>query len=124
MTKPRMLLYALGIAAAAVLLTRLGFTLALGRPLRFYPAVDVTQAMIVVIPFVVLTMGNISDRAPWRTGLVLTFLLWGYALFDGIRAQASGNVNPNETLGLLLLASPIIISIACIAVYAIGRRAR
>lgn len=56
------------------------------------------------------------------TGLVLTALLWGYALFDGIRVQANDNASPDETLGLLLLASPLIISLACIAAYASTRR--
>lgn len=65
MTKPRMLLYALGIGVVSVLMTRLGFTLALGRPFRFYPTLDVTQLLIVAMPFVVLAMGNIRARVPW-----------------------------------------------------------
>jgi hypothetical protein len=53
----------------------------------------------------------------------LAFALWSYYLFDGVRYQWSGDRSGAKIgLGLVLLASPLLISIACIAAHLVGRR--
>ena len=125
MNKGRMVLLALGIGLAVVGLTSLGFSAATGRPLEGSLEIYLFQLTIVSLPFLVLAMGGVRARRPWLVGLLLTGALWGYYLFEGIRYQLSGDRSgANIGLGLLLLASPLLISIACIATHAIAQRRR
>lgn len=112
MSKLRLVFLALGIGLVVVALTRLGS----GRPLAV-SHLDLMQLMMVSIPFLVLAMGRIRARLPWLTGLALTVALWAWV---SLTNAGPGSASPG--LGLLLLASPLLISIACIAAYAIKRR--
>jgi len=114
MSKLRLVFLALGIALVVVAMTRLGT----GRPLAV-SHLDLMQLMMVSIPFLVLAMGRISARLPWLTGLALTVALW---IWVSLANVGPGSASPG--LGLLLLASPILIAIVCIAVYLQQRRAR
>jgi len=123
MSRLRLVLYALGIGAGGVAFTKLGFAGLTGRPLNFSFTVDLLQMVIVAIPFLVLAMGGVRARLPWLTGLALTAALWGYFLFEGVRYQWSGDTSgANIGLGVIMLASPLLISFACIAAYVIERR--
>ena len=110
MSKLRLVFLALGIGICVVALTRL----ASGRPLAV-SQLDLMQLMMVSIPFLVLAMGGIRTRPPWLVGLALTLALWIYVWFANVGRES-------HALGLLLLASPLIISIVCIAAYLLGRR--
>ena len=123
MSRLRLVLYALGIGAAVVALTKLAFAGLTGRPLNFSFSVDIFQLVIVAIPFLVLAMGGVRARLPWLTGLALTIALWSYYLYDGVRYHWTGDTSgANIGLGLILLASPLVISFACIAACLVERR--
>lgn len=125
MSRLRLVLLALGIGIGVVAFTNLALSGLTGRPLNFSFGVDLFQLVIVAIPFLVLAMGGVRARLPWLTGLALTAMLWGYYLYDGVRYHWSGDASgANVGLGLLLLASPLVISIACIAAYLLERRRR
>jgi apolipoprotein N-acyltransferase len=114
MSKLGLVCIALGIGVAAVALTRLTS----GRPFAV-SQLDLMQLMMVSIPFLVLALGGIRTRLPWLIGLALTLALWVFVSFANVGRAPTG-----AGLSLLLLASPLIIAIACIAAYAIEQRRR
>lgn len=119
----RLVLRALGIGVGVVVATKLAFAGLTGRPLTFSFGVDLVQMVMVAIPFLMLAMGRVRARLPWLTGLALTAAFWGYYLYEGVRYQWSGDTSgANIGLGLILLASPVLISFACIATYLLERR--
>ena len=77
------------------------------------------QVLIVAAPFGLMALFGIRDRSAWLLGIILTALPWGYYLYDGIRYQLSNDTSgANIGLGLILMVSPIFISIACFALAA------
>lgn len=119
MSKLRMVFAALGIGVFMVALTKL----ASGGPFSV-SILDLMLLMMIAIPFLVLAMGRIRARLPWLTGLALTFAIWGYILFGGGgQPPGGGRAGTSTEFALLVLASPLLISIACIATYALARRA-
>jgi hypothetical protein len=93
------------------------FSLVTGRPLNLREewGVFLFQALIVAIPFGLLALSGVRDRIPWLVGLALTTAFWGYYLFDGIRYQLGGDKSGvNFGLAFLMLASPAVISAACL----------
>ena len=118
MSKLALVFIALGIGVAMVALSKA----ASAGPISF-SALDVMQLVMVAIPFLVLAMGGIRGRLPWLTGLALTFVTWGYILSGGGQPSAGSPAGSDTSFALIVLVSPLVISIACIAVYAIeGRR--
>ena len=106
-----------------VVATKLAFAGLTGRLLAIELAVDLLHMVIVSIPFLMLAMGGVHARLPWLTGLALTAALWGYYLYEGVRYQWSGDTSGvNIGLGLIMLASPVLISFACIAAVVVERR--
>ena len=119
MSKLRLVFAALGIGVALVALAHL----ASGGPLAV-SILDLMLLIMVAIPFLVLAMGGIRDRLPWLTGLVLTAAIWVYILFGDHQPSGGGRSGTGTGFGLFVLASPLLISIACIAAYAIAQRRR
>jgi hypothetical protein len=118
MSKLRLVFIALGIGVAIVALSKA----ASAGPIAF-SALDVMLLVMVAIPFLVLAMGGIRGRLPWLTGLALTFVTWGYILWGAGQPSAGGRAGTATGFALIVLVSPLLISIACIAAYAIeGRR--
>jgi hypothetical protein len=119
MSKLRLVFSALGIGLAMVVLTHL----ASAAPL-VVTMLDLMLLVMVSIPFLILAMGGISERLPWLTGLALTVAIWGYILFGNHQPTGGGRSGTGLGFGLFVLASPLLISIACIAAYAIVQRRR
>ena len=95
----------------------LSFSIVTGRPLNLGEewGVFLFQMVLVAVPFGLLALAGIRHKAPWIMGGALTAALWGYYLFDGIRYQLSGDRSGvNFGLAFLMLASPVIISGACL----------
>jgi hypothetical protein len=73
------------------------------------------QALIVSIPFLLLAAFGITKRISWVAGIVLTVAFWSYYLLATLSSQDDGT-GANIGLGLLMMASPIPISIVCFVV--------
>jgi hypothetical protein len=81
------------------------------------------QVAMIAAPFLLLALLNVRARGPWLLAFALTVSIWGYALYDGLRYQPSGDRSgPNIGLGLLLFASPILISLVCLVTGLLSRR--
>jgi hypothetical protein len=120
----KLVVAALAIGIGTVGAVNLGFSLMTARPMAA-TSVAVVEVVIVAMPFLFLALSRISARPPWLTGLALTFGLWGYYLFEGVRTQLSGETSgANIGLGLLMLASPFIIIAACLTVHFQFRRSQ
>lgn len=81
-----------------------------------YLAIWGTDIVTVSAPFVLLALMRVSSKTPWMVGFVMTVMLWGYYLYDGLRGDTEGNVGANIGLGLIILVSPIVISLTCLMV--------
>lgn len=68
------------------------------------------QILLVSIPFLLLAFAGVVNRLPWFLGVALTAFFWGLLLSDAIKRQGDGS-GANIGLSLLLLLSPLIISI-------------
>ena len=102
------------VVAASVAITSLG-----GRPVQRDQLGDempilAFQMFMVAIPFLVLATAGISTRRPWIAGLVMTLALWSYYLLDALVLAVPGR-DVNIGLGLIMLASPLLISVVCVA---------
>ena len=118
MSRLGLVFIALGIGVAMVALNKV----ASAGPITV-SILEVMLLVMVAIPFLVLAMGGIRARLPWLTGLALTFITWGYMLWGTGQPPAGGRAGTGTGFALIVLMSPLIISIACIAAYAIeGRR--
>ncbi|TFU01033.1 hypothetical protein EUV02_11995 [Polymorphobacter arshaanensis] len=73
------------------------------------------QVMTASSPFLVLSIFGISACRSWIVGLSLTVALWGYYLWDTTHYKGGG---ANIGLGILLLFSPVPITIASLAALA------
>ena len=81
------------------------------------------QVAMIAAPFFLLALLNVRARGPWLLAFALTVSIWGYALYDGLRFQSSGGrPGANIGLGLVLFASPILISLVCLVTGLRGRR--
>jgi hypothetical protein len=76
------------------------------------------QILVVSIPFLLLALLNIRSALPWLVGVILTGALWSYYLYDAVSHHGDGR-GANIGLGLILLASPFVISTICLV---LGRR--
>jgi|GEM_PF-2531712 len=101
------------------------FSLLTGRPLNLsdQAGVFLFQMLSVAAPFGLLALAGARRALPWLAGLALTLALWGYALVEGVRYQR----HPDGTgadigLGLIMLASPLVIAAAALAAHAWQRR--
>ena len=102
------------VVAASVVIASLG-----GRPIQRDQLGDempilAFQVFMVAIPFLVLATASISTRRAWIAGLGLTLALWSYYLLDALVLAVPGR-GANIGLGLIMLASPLLISIVCVA---------
>jgi len=81
------------------------------------------QVAIISAPFVLLAGLGIRNKLPWIVGLLLTFALWGYYLFDVVsyRWYPDGS-GARIFLGLIFLFSPVPITGLCLATWALQRR--
>jgi hypothetical protein len=116
---------AIVIGPAIVAGEALAFAALTGRPvdLSAEGGVLLFEMLIVAAPFLLLSLAGTSDKLPWLVAFALTFALWGYFLFDGVRYQWSGDTSgANIGLGLIMLVSPLFITGAAMAVYAWRRR--
>lgn len=113
------------IGVGIVGLEALLFSLLSGRPMTFASDVEPVNAFIVAFPFLILAAIRNSDLLPWLTGLALQLALWGYALHNGVSYQRKPDgTGANIGLGLIMIASPIFITLACLAAAAVQRALR
>ena len=77
------------------------------------------EALMVAAPFLLIAMTGTRYKLAWLTAFTLTFAFWGYLLFDGVRYHWSGDTSGADIgLGLIMLASPIVITAATMGIYA------
>ena len=102
--------------------TNLVFSLLTGRPFSF--ASDVDLMVLVAFPFLILALLGARQWLPWVVGLVPTVALWGWYLYAGVSYQRnSDGSGANIGLGLILLASPLVISAICVGAFVSQKRA-
>jgi hypothetical protein len=114
---------ALSIGVGVVALESVLFDSLTGRHWAFGDDVEPVNVLIVAIPYLGLALAGARRLRPWIVGLALTLSLWGYALYSGVSYQW----NPDGTgadigLGLIMLASPFIISPIVLAIHALQQR--
>ena len=127
MSKPIAILAALAIGVLVVGAS-VGIGWAAGRSIppgeiRDELPIFAFQIFMVAMPFLVLAMAGIVARRPWMTGLALTLALWAYYLLDALVLAEPGS-GANIGLGLLMLASPVLISVICILIGVRGKTGR
>lgn len=83
--------------------------------LREEAGILAVQILLASIPFLLLAFAGIGNKLPWLVGVALTAFFWGLLLTDAISRDGNGS-GANIGLALLLLFSPLIISVACFAV--------
>jgi hypothetical protein len=71
------------------------------------------QILLIAIPFLLMAFLGVRGMGAWLVGLGLTVALWGYVIFDVFSRLGDGS-GTNIGMGLLLLASPILVSTACL----------
>lgn len=81
-------------------------------------AVFLFQMLVVATPFFLLALLGVRARTPWLVGIALTAAFWGLLLYVGVTSYGDGT-GANIGLGLLMLASPFVISGATLVA---GRR--
>lgn len=91
-----------------------------GRPFSYSHDVEPVNAAIIALPFLLLTVFRVRRLKAWLSGVVVTIILWGYALYRGVAYQW----NPDGTgadigLGILLTMSPIFVLGAALATSAV-----
>jgi hypothetical protein len=118
---------ALAAGPAVVAAQALAFAWLTGRPLDLDQewGVLLVQVAIVAAPFLLLSLAGTRDKLPWLAAAFLTLALWGWVLFDGVRYQWSGDKSgANIGLGLIMLASPFVITGASMGLYAWRQKRR
>lgn len=103
--------------------TAITFSLLTGQSLSDEWGIIAWQALLVSLPFIAVALTGTVRKAPWLAGLALTVALWSYYLYDGVAYQR----HPDETganigLGLIMLVSPVFITVTCLGVYWWQRR--
>jgi hypothetical protein len=103
---------------AFMLITGMAISLSDGWPILL------DQVLIAGAPYGLLALAGVRNRAPWIAGLTMTAALWGYYFIEGARNQLRGyTAGANIGPGLVMLASPVMISVICFAVHG-AQRAR
>lgn len=114
-------LLAIAIGALVAVGTEVAFSVLTGRSLQGWGFIA-SNAFLVAIPFIAVALTGTLRKAPWLVGLALTALLWGYYLCDGVSYQwHPDGSGANIGLGLLMLASPLFITAACLGVHWLQR---
>jgi len=108
-------LFGLGIGVTTIAIVTGVTSLAEGLPLNLRDELPIflLQAILVAIPFLLMALLGIVGRLPWLMGIGLTAALWAYVVYDGLASRGDGT-GVNIGLGLLVLASPILISFVCV----------
>ena len=123
MARAWLMVIALSIGVGVVAAENILFTSLTGRPLVFASDVEPVTAVLVAIPYLGLALARARRLLPWIVGLALTLALWGYALYSGVSYQWNPDGSgANIGLGLMMLASPFIISPIVLGVHALQRR--
>jgi hypothetical protein len=79
------------------------------------------KTIVVAFPLLILAMIGITAKTPWLTGIALIVAAWGFVLYETVERPSNG---ANIGLGLLLVASPFVITIICLIVARGSERAR
>ena len=117
---------AVAIGVAIVAFKEFAFAAMTGRPLALAIGVRPVVAIVVATPFLILAFIGARRLLPWLAGLLLTFLVWGWALVSavGSRWDPEG-AGAAVDLGLLMMVSAPSISLVVVAVHlATSARAR
>lgn len=123
MSRAWLTVIALSIGVGVVAADSILFSSLTGRPMVFASDVEPINAVLVAIPYLGLAFAGAKRLLPWIVGLAMTLSLWGYALYSGVSYQWNPDGSgANIGLGLMLLASPFVISPIVLGVYALQRR--
>ena len=66
--------------------------------------------LLIAPPFLLPAMFEVRKKGPWAVGIVLNLALWSWLVLDRLEPHGV-----NFLLGLMLLASPLVVSAACLA---------
>jgi hypothetical protein len=109
---------AVTIGVIVVVGDALVFGYLLGRPADFSdPDVLIINTVLTAIPFLILAYRGSRRLIPWLAGLGMTVGLWWHALQKGVAYQrAPDGSGVDMGLALLVLVSPAIIAVICVAI--------
>ena len=110
--------FAIMIGPLVVIADKLLFAHLLERSADFSePMVLVINAALVSVPFLLLAYRGSKRFIPWLAGMSLTLWLWWHALQKGVAYQrAPDGSGVDMALALLMLVSPAIIGVICVAI--------
>jgi hypothetical protein len=116
-----LLALAIGFGTVAFELGALALLTGLPLSVEGWP-IHLLNALGVAFPFGLLALAGVRTRLPWAVGLVLTFALWAWFIYEGVSYQWNPDGSgANIGLGMILLASPMIIATAVFAAHATQR---
>jgi hypothetical protein len=124
-TKQKGVILALAAGLFVSVGDRIIFAAVLGRPLIISDEFSSIFAagLLVAIPFFVLAAWSPSHVVSWAVALVLTALLHGWMLGQGIAYQrAPDGSGVNMSVAMAMLASPLIIAVIAISTEAVVRK--
>lgn len=118
-------LLALGIGFVTVATTSIGFSLTTGPDLNLSEewSIFLFQMLLVAGPFGLLALSGVNEKLPWVIGLILTLAFWGFYVGVVLATRGDGS-GANIGLGILMLASPLIIAASSTVSVAFVRRKR
>jgi hypothetical protein len=105
-------------ATAGIASVRTGQPLNLGEEW----AIFLFQMAMVSLPFLFIAAVGARSKATWITGLAMTFFFWGWLVLDALTFEPGRGANIG--LGFIMLVSPIVITVASLAVWARVERDR
>ena len=89
-----------------------------GRPWTVSGDFDLWTVAIVATPYVVLAVLPATRLAPWAVALALTISLWGWWLYSTVNYYRHPDGSGADIgTGILLIASPLVISVVAAAVH-------
>lgn len=81
----------------------------------------ITWAVQIALPFAALALIKARDWQSWVIGILLTAVFWGALILDPFLRDGGG---ANIGLGLVMIVSPFIIFVVCLAVSSAGKNYR
>lgn len=117
-----LVLAAAAIGTGLVALKEVAFAWLTGTQTSYSSELRPVLAIVVATPFLILALIGARRPLPWAAGLLLTVLLWSYALFAGA-ATGSTPERSGFDLAVLMIVSPLLISPVVVAVHLAQRRA-
>ena len=113
---------AVGIGAGLTASESFIFAMLTGRAWNLPPILEGWHMAITAAPFLVLALLSAKKVMPWAVAMMLTFIVWGWWLFDTVSHHSDGS---EVKIGsVMLLGAPFAISLAAAFVHFATQRVR